>query len=87
MYIEVRVPKGKMIYLGKNMKHIMYDVRNETDTYDGDMVNRRWIMGDEELKCVDCDGLETGHNKKWKDKIKEEIMEDEDLAPLLKKDS
>ncbi len=74
VYIEVRVPKGKMIYLAKNMRHIIYDVRNETDTYDGDMVNRRWLMGAEELKCVDCDGLDNEHGKKRKKQIEEEIL-------------
>jgi hypothetical protein len=58
LHVEVRVPKGKMVFLHKSMKHIIYDVDNDTDTWDGDMVNRRWIMGDEQLRCVDCNGLD-----------------------------
>lgn len=67
VHIEVRVPKGKTIFITKSMKHIMYDIRNETDTWGGDMVNRRWIMGEEELRCLDCEGLDDmEHGKKWK---------------------
>ena len=75
VHIEIRLPKGKTVYLAKNMKRILDDVHNETDTYDGDMVNRRWTMGAEELKCIDCNGLDTEHGKKWKKHIEEEISE------------
>jgi len=75
VHIEVRVPKGKTVFITKSMKRIMYDVRNETDTWDGDMVNRRWLMGEEELRCLDCDGLDTEHGKKWKKQIEKEISD------------
>ncbi|MBI4930706.1 MAG: PspC domain-containing protein [Bacteroidetes bacterium] len=75
VHIEVRIPKGKTVYLAKNMSDILDDVHNETDTYDGDMVGRRWMMGSEELKCLDCNGLETVHKKKWKNKIEKEISD------------
>ncbi len=68
VHIEVRMPKGKTVYLAKNMSDILDDVHNETDTYDGDMVGRRWIMGTEELRCIDCNGLDIEHGKKWKNK-------------------
>lgn len=58
VYIEVRVPKNKMVYVSRSMKNILSDVNNEADTRDDDMTGRRWIMGDEELRCVDCDRLE-----------------------------
>lgn len=54
VYIELRVPKNKMVYMNKSMRNIIYDIKNETDTWDGDMVGRKWIMGTEELKCIDC---------------------------------
>ena len=75
VHVEIRVPKGKTVYLGKSMKHIIDDIQNETDTWDGDMVSRRWIMGDEELKCLDCKGLEIEKKKKWKNKIEKEISD------------
>lgn len=60
--IVVKVPIGKIIYLNKNMKNIIYDIDNVTDTWDEDMVGRRWVMTQEGLKCVDCEGLENQHN-------------------------
>ncbi|HNO70544.1 MAG TPA: hypothetical protein PKO16_02100, partial [Bacteroidia bacterium] len=59
VYIELRVPKNKMVYMNKSMRNIIYDIKNETDTWDGDMVGRKWIMGTEELKCIDCYGIES----------------------------
>lgn len=59
VYIELRVPKNKMVYMNKSMRNIIYDIKNETDTWDGDMVGRKWIMGTEELRCIDCYGIES----------------------------
>lgn len=53
----LRVPVGKTIYLSERMKHIIFDIKNVTNTLDSDMLNRRWIMKEEGLTCVDCDGL------------------------------
>ena len=64
VHIEVRLPKGKMIYLAKNTSDILYNIQNETDTWDGDMVGKRWIMEEEELRCVDCDGITSEKKKK-----------------------
>jgi hypothetical protein len=40
------------------MEKIIYDIDNVNDTFDSDMVNRRWIMTSRGLECVDCEGLE-----------------------------
>jgi phage shock protein PspC (stress-responsive transcriptional regulator) len=56
--VILKVPKGKVIFLDKNMAGIINDVENVTNTYDGDMVNRRWIMGPNGLECIDCEGLD-----------------------------
>jgi phage shock protein PspC (stress-responsive transcriptional regulator) len=55
--VIVKMPVGQVIYLDKSMENLMYDVENVTNTYDGDMINRRWIMTENGLKCIDCDGL------------------------------
>jgi phage shock protein C len=73
VHIEVRLPKGKTVYLAKNTSDIIEDIHNETDTWDGDMVGRRWQMGTEELRCLDCDGLDMLHSKKWKKHIDVEV--------------
>ena len=55
-----------MVFLHHNMKRILNNVDNVTDTWDEDMVNRRWIMTDAGLACVDCYGLDNSkhHTKK-----------------------
>lgn len=56
--IKIRLPKGKVIYFDKSVKHMLDDIDNTTNTWDGDMIERRWIMTEHGLKCIDCDGLE-----------------------------
>lgn len=56
--LVLKIPVGKVVFLSGNMKHIINDIDNVTDTYDGDMVNRRWKMTNRGLECVDCEGLE-----------------------------
>ena len=58
-----KVPVGKTIYLDKSLVSLFYDLENVTNTYDGDMINRRWIMTDSGLKCVDCDGIKDNSDK------------------------
>ena len=45
----------------------MYDIENVTNTYDGDMINRRWIMTANGLKCLDCDGITDNSDKNNRD--------------------
>ncbi len=55
--LELLLPVGYTIFLSDEMMRIIYDIDNTTNTYDGDMVGRRWIMTPKGLACVDCDGL------------------------------
>jgi phage shock protein PspC (stress-responsive transcriptional regulator) len=55
--VIIKLPIGKTIYLDKSLENLIYDIENVTNTYDGDMINRRWTMTENGLKCVDCDGL------------------------------
>ncbi|MCF8276091.1 MAG: PspC domain-containing protein [Flavobacteriales bacterium] len=61
--LELLLPVGYTIYLSDEMMRIIYDIDNTTNTYDGDMVGRRWIMTPKGLACVDCEGLETSKNQ------------------------
>jgi len=60
--VVVYVPKGKMVHLANNIGSVIYNIENVTNTWDGDMVNRRWIMTDKGLACVDCTGLDEKNN-------------------------
>lgn len=55
--IHLKMPIGSTVYLSNDMKHIIYDIDNVTNTWDGDMINRRWKMTHRGLECVDCDNL------------------------------
>jgi phage shock protein PspC (stress-responsive transcriptional regulator) len=56
--VILKVPKGKVVFLDRSLSDVIHDIENKTNTWDGDMVNRRWIMGNDGLECVDCDGIE-----------------------------
>lgn len=56
--VILKVPRNKVIHLDKSLEHFISDVENVTNTYDEDMVNRRWIMGPKGLQCIDCEGLD-----------------------------
>lgn len=55
--VILKIPVGKVVYLDKSLENMIYDIENVTNTYDGDMINRRWMMTENGLKCLDCDGL------------------------------
>jgi phage shock protein PspC (stress-responsive transcriptional regulator) len=71
--IKIRLPKGKVIYFDKSVKHALDDIDNTTNTWDGDMINRRWKMTDKGLECIDCENLESvsGHwdHGDWNEKV------------------
>ncbi len=50
--LKINVPIGKTIFLDESLKDILWDVKNETDTYDSDMVNKYWTMKAEGLTLV-----------------------------------
>ncbi len=56
--IKLKLPKGKVIYFDKSVKYFLNDVENTTNTWDGNMIGRRWKMTDRGLECIDCVGLD-----------------------------
>lgn len=50
--VKICIPVGKTIYLDESLKTILSDVRNTTDTYDEEMVNKYWTMKPEGLTLV-----------------------------------
>lgn len=42
--ITIKVPEGKSIYLEENMKDIIHDIENVSNTWDADMLKKFWIM-------------------------------------------
>ena len=50
--LKIKIPVGKTIYLDSSLKSILTDVKNTTDMYDEDMVNKYWTMKQEGLALV-----------------------------------
>lgn len=71
--MELLVPKNKVIYLGETMSGLINDIDNTTNTFDLDMVDRRWKMTQIGLECVDCAGLHSDDEHASDDQRIEEL--------------
>ena len=63
---KLSIPVGKVIYLSSGMENTIYDIKNTTNTFDGDMIGHYWKMNPEGLTCLSCDnteGIESGEQK------------------------
>lgn len=49
VFITIKVPQGKAIYLNDNLVKIIHDIENVSNTWDGDMVGKYWEMKPEGL--------------------------------------
>lgn len=47
--ITVKVPEGKAVFLGEDLVKIIHDIENVSNTWDGDMVGKKWEMKPEGL--------------------------------------
>ncbi|HPE75397.1 MAG TPA: PspC domain-containing protein [Draconibacterium sp.] len=47
--ITVKVPQGKAVFLSNGLERIIDDIENVSNTWDGDMVGKTWIMKPEGL--------------------------------------
>ncbi len=50
----LKVPVGKSVHLMEGSEHVIYDIDNVTNTYDGDMVGHTWTMTERGLECHSC---------------------------------
>ncbi len=53
--LTLKVPEGKAVFISRGVGDIIYDIKNVTDTYDGDMIGHTWAMMPAGLTCLDCD--------------------------------
>lgn len=53
VYLTLKLPVGKVIYLNPNMDDIIYDIDNVANTYDYDMLGDYWIMKPEGLSLLE----------------------------------
>ena len=47
--ITVKIPQGKAVFLSNGLEKIIHDIENVSNTWDGDMVGKTWIMKPEGL--------------------------------------
>ncbi|MBE9511928.1 MAG: PspC domain-containing protein [Bacteroidetes bacterium] len=47
--LMLNLPVGKVVYFDDSMTKIIYNINNTSDTYDHDMVDKKWIMKNEGL--------------------------------------
>lgn len=50
----LKVPVGKSVHLMEGSEHVIYDIDNISNTYDGDMVGHTWTMTERGLDCLTC---------------------------------
>lgn len=76
--VKLKLPIGKVIYFDKSVKSLLDDVDNTTNTWDGDMISRRWKMTESGLECIDCENLENikrrTKNSDKEEKVREHII-------------
>ncbi len=53
--IDIFIPEDATVYFDNSTKNFLYNVDNETDIYDKDMVSHYFLMTDTTLKCTDCE--------------------------------
>ena len=56
--ITLLLPEGRSVYLDESLRDIIHDIDNVTDTWDDDMLGKKWIMLDKGLTCLDCTDIE-----------------------------
>lgn len=55
--VHLYLPIGSKIFLDHSAEEVIYDIKNVTNTYDGDMLGHTWEMRSIGLTCIDCNGI------------------------------
>lgn len=58
VFITVKVPEGRAIYLNEGMEEIIHDIENTSNTWDRDMTGRYWEMKPEGLTLREIENQE-----------------------------
>lgn len=53
LHITLKLPDGKVVFLDPSMRKIIHDIDNVDNTWDGDMLNKKWIMKEEGLSLFE----------------------------------
>ncbi|MFT6166689.1 MAG: phage shock protein PspC (stress-responsive transcriptional regulator) [Vicingaceae bacterium] len=81
--ISLGLPIGTTVYLTESANDIIYDIENETNMYDRNMIGHYWKMTEGGLICTDCVASDYRRNR-IPDRLKRlEISELESLESLI----
>ncbi|TXB65336.1 PspC domain-containing protein [Vicingus serpentipes] len=56
--VKLYLPEGKSVYLDESISELVYDIPNVTNTWDSDMMSKKWVMTKDGLTCLDCKDIE-----------------------------
>jgi phage shock protein PspC (stress-responsive transcriptional regulator) len=56
--VKFYLAQGKSVYFDPSVFEVIYNVPNYSDTYDKEMISKKWVMLDGELTCVDCPDID-----------------------------
>ncbi len=54
LFIILKLPVGKVVFIDSTLKYMLYDSENVNDLTSFDMINKRWMMTEQGLYCLDC---------------------------------
>ncbi|MBE9469463.1 MAG: PspC domain-containing protein [Bacteroidetes bacterium] len=52
IFLSLKIPVGKVIYLNQNMEDVIFDIENTTNTFDDNMLGHYWVMKPEGLTLL-----------------------------------
>jgi phage shock protein PspC (stress-responsive transcriptional regulator) len=53
LHITLKLPEGKIVFLDSSMRKIIHDIDNVSNTWDYDMLNKKWLMKEEGLSLFE----------------------------------
>jgi len=68
--VVLYLPVGYSVLLDESTGNIINNIKNVTNTYDGDMIGHTWVMTQNGLACIDCTGedqTDWKSNEDWED--------------------
>ena len=68
LQLLLKVPEGKAVFLAYDMEDVIYDIKNVTNTYDGDMLGKTWTMTAKGLECIGCGLPDNNFGHAYEDK-------------------
>lgn len=86
IYVTVYLPTNTHVDLDASLKRVLRSVDNNFDIYDRDMPDYQWLMGKEQLECVNCDFPESETEVTEDETLEEDntvIETDTDPEPVL----